>query len=76
MDATDAELAAIMRVLYLESLYRDASGYHHALRHSDRADDMRLHHVKVRPIPTARPTAGARIPAPGRSDHFSGTSDR
>ncbi|MFF3068880.1 hypothetical protein ACFVSN_30755 [Kitasatospora sp. NPDC057904] len=64
VDATDAELAAIMRVLYLESLYRDATGYHHILRHSKRADGMRFHQVKLQPAPAAQPMAGARIPTP------------
>ncbi|MFE3875458.1 hypothetical protein ACFXPX_13780 [Kitasatospora sp. NPDC059146] len=63
VDATDAELAAIMRVLYLESLYRDASGYHHVLRHSERAHALRFHQVKPRPVPAAQAMAGARIPA-------------
>lgn len=38
---TEAELAAIVHVLYLESLYRDASGYLRLLRSSHRAGLLR-----------------------------------
>lgn len=76
VDATDAELAAIMRVLYLESLYRDATGYHHVLRHSKRADGLRFHQVKLGPVPATQPVAGSQIPGPGPSGHLSRLSGR
>ncbi|MEU3561841.1 hypothetical protein [Kitasatospora sp. NPDC006786] len=43
--ATETELTAIVRVLYLESLYRDASGYNRLLRFSRQAGLLRPEQV-------------------------------
>ncbi|MFJ9461019.1 hypothetical protein ACIRST_38865 [Kitasatospora sp. NPDC101447] len=64
VDVTRAELATILRVLYLESLSGDATGYHHVLRSSPLADVLRPDPVRpaaplVRASTAADPSAKA-----------------
>ncbi|MGA5823349.1 hypothetical protein ACPC54_36480 [Kitasatospora sp. NPDC094028] len=59
VDVTRAELAAILRVLYLECLRGDAAGYHHVLRSSPLADDVRPDPVRHPPAAVVRARIGA-----------------